>query len=367
MASATLRETLPETLAGNLPDTMRDTLPETLAGNLPDTMRAIAIGADKTPDSLHIIDAPRPAPNDNEILVRVGAAGVNRGDCYQRMGLYPPPTGASDIMGLEFAGHVVACGAGVKQWKQGERIAALVAGGGYADYAIVHADHALPVPETMSLTQAAALPEVIFTVWANVMELGKLVAGETLLVHGGSSGIGTMAIQMAKLFAARIITTAATDAKCAVCKKLGADLAINYKQTDFVAAVDKFTQQAGADVILDMVGGDYFARNMAAAARGGRIVNIAHLQGSRAELDFLPIMLKNLTLTGSTLRARPIAEKARLTRAVAAYIWPHIGTDEKSAIQPVIDNVFPLAEAGAAQARMESSQHIGKIILDCEH
>ncbi len=339
--------------------------------NLPKKMRAIAIGADKTPDSLHIIEVPLPRPNKNEILVKIGAAGVNRGDCYQRMGLYPPPMGASDIMGLEFSGHVVACGAEVKQWKLGDKVAALVAGGGYADYAIVHEAHALPIPEPMSLTQAAALPEVIFTVWANVMELGRLQADETLLIHGGSSGIGTMAIQMGKLFKARIITTAGSAEKCIQCEKLGADLAINYKQADFVEMVKDFTKKAGADVILDMVGGDYFARNIEAAARGGRIVNIAHLQGSRAEIDFLPIMLKNLTLTGSTLRARPIEEKSRLTRAVAAYIWPHIGTDESpdesNAIKPVIDSVFPLAKAGAAQARMESSQHIGKIILDCQN
>ena len=329
--------------------------------NHPETMRAIAIGADKSPQSLHIETRPVPEISDNEVLVRIGAAGVNRGDCVQRIGLYPPPPGASDIMGLEFAGEIVACGAQVTAWQPGARVAALVAGGGYGDYASVHQDHILPIPDTMSDIDAAALPETIFTVWANIFELGRLQAGDVLLVHGGSSGIGTTAIQMAKMAGAKVMVTAGSDEKCAACTALGADLAVNYRQTDFVEACADFSGGHGADIILDMVGGDYVDCNIKAAARGGRIVNIAYLQGSNASADFLPVMLKNLTLTGSTLRARPLEEKTRLTRLIAAQIWPHIGDK----IKPVVYRSFPLEEAGAAHELMESSQHIGKIILDC--
>ena len=265
-------------------------------------------------------------------------------------------------MGLEFAGTVVACGSGVTRWQVGARIAGLVAGGGYAEYGLVHEDHALEIPENMSFTDAAALPETIYTVWANVFELGGLSAGQTLLIHGGSSGIGTTAIQMAKHFGARVAITAGTDEKCDFCENLGADLTINYKTTDFEAAIAALSDGQGADLILDMVGGGYFQRNIAAAARGGRIVNIAHLEGARAEIDMLPVMLKNLTLTGSTLRARPIPEKSRLTNIIKEKIWPLAGQE----IKPIVDTVFPLAEAGAAQSLMETSQHIGKIILDCE-
>lgn len=328
---------------------------------LPETMRAIAIGEAKTPNSLHIVEAPLPEPAAEEILVRVAAAGVNRGDCVQRIGFYPPPPGASEIMGLEFSGTVVACGNAVTQWQIGDRVAALVAGGGYADYATVHQAHALPVPSDMSFTDAAALPETIFTVWANLFEGGQLQQGETVLLHGGSSGIGTTAIQMAKQAGARVIVTAGSAEKCAACRDLGADLAINYKQQDFVAACADFTDGQGVDVILDMVGGDYLNRNIQAAAMGGRIVNIAFMAGFEATANFLPVMLKRLTLTGSTLRARPIEEKTRLTQAVAERFWPHIG----GAVKPVVDCVIPLAEAGRAHQRMEESQHIGKIILDC--
>lgn len=324
-------------------------------------MRAIAIGPEKTPESLWVQDVKIPEPKENEILVRVRAAGVNRGDCYQRMGFYPPPPGASDIMGLEFAGDVVACGPAATKWKSGARVAALVAGGGYAEYACVHQDHALEIPDTMDYIAAASLPETIYTVWANVFEHAHLSEGETLLIHGGSSGIGVTAIQMAKLRGAQVFVTAGSEEKCNACSKLGADLAINYRAQDFVAAVKEATQGLGANVIFDMVGGDYVARNIEASARGGRIVNIAFLHGSKVELDLMPVMLKNLTLTGSTLRARAEAEKSRLTAAVQREIWPHIGT----ALLPVVDSVFPLADAGQAQARMESSAHIGKIILDC--
>ncbi|MEC9139700.1 MAG: NAD(P)H-quinone oxidoreductase, partial [Pseudomonadota bacterium] len=261
-----------------------------------------------------------------------------------------------------FAGTVVACGSGVTRWQPGARIAGLVAGGGYAEYGVVHEDHALEIPKNMSFTDAAAMPETIYTVWANVFELGGLVAGETLLIHGGSSGIGTTAIQMAKHCGAIVATTAGTDEKCDFCEKLGADLAINYKNTDFEAAIDTLTEGKGVNLILDIVGGSYFQRNISAAARGGRIVNIAHLEGARAEVDMLPVMLKNLILTGSTLRARPMPEKTRLTGIIKEKIWPLAGKE----IKPIVDTVFPLSEAGAAQSLMETSQHIGKIILDCE-
>ena len=329
---------------------------------IPEKMSAISIGEDKSPGSLCLAEHDMPRPDTHEILVKIGAAGVNRGDCYQRMGFYPPPTGASDIMGLEFAGTIVACGSGVTRWQVGARVAGLVAGGGYAEYGLVHEDHALEIPKNISFTEAAALPETIYTVWANVFELGGLSAGQTLLIHGGSSGIGTTAIQMAKHFGAIVASTAGTDEKCDFCEKLGADLTINYKKTDFEAAIATLTDGQGANLILDMVGGSYFQRNIAAAARGGRIVNIAHLEGARAEIDMLPVMLKNLTLTGSTLRARSIPEKTRLTDIIREKIWPLVGKE----IKPIVDSVFPLGEAGAAQSLMETSRHIGKIILDCE-
>ena len=333
-----------------------------IAEEIPEKMRAISIGEDKSPDMLSLSEYDTPRPDTHEILVKIRAAGVNRGDCYQRMGFYPPPPGASQVMGLEFAGTVVACGSGVTRWQVGARIAGLVAGGGYAEYGLLHEDHALEIPENMSFTNAAALPETMYTVWANVFELGSLSAGQTLLIHGGSSGIGTTAIQMAKHFGARVAITAGTDEKCDFCKNLGADLTINYKTIDFEAAIATLTDGQGADLILDMVGGSYFQRNIAAAARGGRIVNIAHLEGARAEIDMLPVMLKNLTLTGSTLRARTIPEKTRLTNIIKERIWPLAGQE----IKPIVDTVFPLAEAGAAQSLMETSQHIGKIILDVE-
>lgn len=332
-----------------------------MTDNLPTEMQAIAIGDAKTPDSLSLETCAVPAMGDDEVLVKIAAAGVNRGDCYQRMGFYPPPPGASEIMGLEFSGTIIAVGANVSKWQIGARVAALVAGGGYAEYGVVHQHHILPVPDDMSLTDAAALPETIFTVWANVFEHCGLKSGETLLIHGGSSGIGTTAIQMAKLAGAKVMVTAGSADKCAACTALGADLAVDYKQQDFVAESVAFSNGQGIDVILDMVGGDYFQRNIQAAARHGRIVNIAHLQGSKAEIDMMPVMLKNLTLTGSTLRARALEEKTRLTEAVATNIWPHIG----QAVKPVVDSTFELAQAGEAQKRMESSAHIGKIILTC--
>jgi NADPH2:quinone reductase len=278
----------------------------------------------------------------------------------QRMGLYPPPPGAPDIPGLEIAGEVVACGTGVTRWKEGDRVMALVVGGGYAEFCIAHESHALPVPAGLSLTEAAAIPETFFTVWYNAFERGRLAARETLLVHGGSSGIGTTAIQLAAAFGARVITTAGTAEKCEACRKLGADVAINYKTEDFVAVTKQATGDRGADLVLDIVGGDYIDRNYEAAAVEGRIVQIAFQSSSRATVDFRRLMFKRLTHTGSTLRARSVADKGAIARAVEAKVLPLIAAGR---VKPVIDSTFPLREAAAAHARMESSQHIGKIVL----
>lgn len=328
--------------------------------NLPVTMTAIAIREPGGPDVLETRQISRPEPGHGEILIKVAAAGVNRPDTIQRMGLYPPPPGAPATPGLEVAGEVVATGPGVTLWKTGDKVCALVGGGGYAEYCLAHEAHALPVPQGLSLTEAAALPETFFTVWTNVFERGALKAGETLLVHGGSSGIGTTAIQLASIFGARVLATAGSAEKCAACLKLGADAAINYRTQDFVAETMQMTESRGADVILDMVGGDYIPRNIQAAATDGRIVSIAFLNGATAEVNFLPVMLKRLTLTGSTLRPRSIEEKASLARALREKVWPLI---EAGRVKPLIDTVFPLKDAAKAHALMEKSSHIGKIIL----
>lgn len=320
--------------------------------SLPETMTAIAIREPGGPDVLEIRQISRPEPDHGEILIKVAAAGVNRPDTIQRMGLYPPPPGAPETPGLEVAGEVVATGPGVALWKTGDRVCALVGGGGYAEYCLAHEAHALPVPQGLSMTEAAALPETFFTVWTNVFERGALKAGETLLVHGGSSGIGTTAIQLASLFGARVIATAGSAEKCAACLKLGADAAINYREQDFVAEVKRLTDNRGADVILDMVGGDYIPRNIQTAAADGRIVSIAFLNGSTAEVNFLPVMLKRLTLTGSTLRPRSIEEKASLARALREKVWPLI---EAGRVKPLIDTVFPLKDAAKAHALMEKA------------
>ena len=283
---------------------------------LPARMTAIGIKAPGGPDMLVPEERPVPTPGAGEILVKVAAAGVNRPDVMQRQGHYPPPPGAPDIPGLEIAGEVVALGAGVKRWKIGDKVMALVAGGGYAEYCLAHESHALPVPAGLSMVEAAAIPETFFTVWHNMFERGGLKAGETLLVHGGSSGIGTTAIQLAKAFGARVITTAGSAEKCEACRKLGADVAINYKTEDFVAATKAATDDKGADVILDMVGGDYIARNYEAAAVEGRIVQIAFQGAPKATVDFRRMMLKRLHHTGSTLRARSVADKGAIARAV---------------------------------------------------
>jgi NADPH2:quinone reductase len=327
---------------------------------VPSTMTAIAIRAPGGPEVLVPEQRRVPAPEAQDILVKVAAAGVNRPDVMQRKGLYPPPPGAPDIPGLEIAGEVVACGAEVKRWRPGDQVTALVVGGGYAEYCLAHESHALPVPSGLSMPQAAAVPETFFTVWHNVFERGALAPAETLLVHGGGSGIGTAAIQLAKAFGAQVIVTAGSAEKCDACRKLGADVAVNYKSEDFVAATKSATAGKGADVILDMVGGDYIERNYEAAAVEGRIVQIAFQGSARATVDFRRIMLKRLHHTGSTLRSRSVADKGAIARAVEAKVWPLIAAGR---VRPVMDETFPLASAAAAHARMESSLHIGKIVL----
>jgi NADPH2:quinone reductase len=323
-------------------------------------MTAIVIRAPGGPDMLVPEERPVPPPGQHEVLVKVAAAGVNRPDVMQRRGLYPPPPGATDIPGLEIAGEVVALGPKVERWKIGDKVMGLVIGGGYAQFCPLHERHALPIPPTLSLIEAAALPETTFTVWHNVFERGALKARETLLVHGGSSGIGTVSIQLAKAMGARVITTAGTPEKCEACRRLGADVAVNYKDEDFVAATKAATQGHGADVILDMVGGDYIERNYEAAAVEGRVVQIAFAGSPKATVDFRRIMLKRLIHTGSTLRARSIDDKAAIARAVEQHALPLIAAGR---VKPVIDSTFALDEAALAHARMESSAHIGKIVL----
>jgi putative NAD(P)H quinone oxidoreductase, PIG3 family len=325
-----------------------------------DTMRAVVAREPGGPEVLTVVERPVPRLGEGEILVRVKAAGVNRPDVLQRQGGYPPPPGAPDILGLEIAGEVVAAGPNAARFPVGAAVMALIPGGGYAEYAAVHESNALPVPDGLPIEEAGAVPETYFTVWTNVFERGGLKTGETFLVHGGTSGIGTTAIQLAKAFGARVIATAGTDEKCASCRSLGADLAINYREADFVAAVKEATDGRGADVILDMVGGDYISRNYEAAARDGRIVQIAFLKGSRVEVDFRFLMLKRLTHTGSTLRARSVAEKAAIARALDENVLPLL---RQGRARPVMDSRFSLQEAAKAHARMESSAHVGKIVL----
>jgi len=326
---------------------------------LPAQMTAIGIKASGGPDMLVPEKHPVPVPGDGEILVKVAAAGVNRPDVMQRMGLYPPPPGAPDIPGLEIAGEVVALGPNVKRWKLGDRVMALVVGGGYAEYCLAHESHALPVGN-LSMVEAAAIPETFFTVWHNTFERGGLKRGETLLIHGGSSGIGTAAIQLAKAFGAHVITTAGSAEKCDACRKLGADVAVNYRTEDFVAATKTATGDKGAEVIVDMVGGDYIARNYEAAAVEGRIVQIAFQGSPKSTVDFRRIMLKRLHHTGSTLRSRSIPDKGAIARAVETNVLPLIAAGR---VKPVIFKTFPLDAASAAHALMETSAHIGKIVL----
>jgi NADPH:quinone reductase len=321
-------------------------------------MKAIEITTPGGPEVLQLVDLARPVPARGQVLVKVAAAGVNRPDILQRQGAYPPPPGAPLTPGLEIAGEVAGLGAGVSRYKLGEKVCGLVQGGGYAQYAVVAEDNALPVPLAFSMVEAAAIPETFFTVWTNVFDRGRLVAGETILIHGGSSGIGTTALQLAKAFGAKVVVTAGSDEKCAECARLGADVAINYKTKDF--AEELKAQNLAPDLILDMVGGDYVARNLRVAAMHGRIVNIAFQKGSKVEVDLLAIMLKRLTLTGSTLRPRSVAEKAEIAGALEAKVWPLFALGK---CKPVIFKTFPLAQAADAHRLMETSQHVGKIVL----
>jgi NADPH2:quinone reductase len=335
---------------------MSNGLPEPL----PKSMTAIAIREPGGPDVLVPRQQPVPAPGEGEILVKVAAAGVNRPDVMQRLGKYPPPKGATEIPGLEIAGEVVLVGPGVTRWNKGDQVMALVVGGGYAEYCLAFASHALPVPASLSIVEAAAIPETFFTVWHNVFERGNLRGGETLLVHGGSSGIGTTAIQLGKAFGARVIVTAGTAEKCDACRKLGADLAINYNTEDFVALSKQATQGRGVELILDMVGGDYVGRNYEAAAAEGRIVQIAFQTSAQVTLDLMRLMLKPLTHTGSTLRARAVADKAAIAAALEKNVLPLLASGR---VRPPIDSTFPLTQANGAHARMESGKHIGKIVV----
>jgi NADPH2:quinone reductase len=312
------------------------------------------------PDVLTVAETEVPAPKRGEVLLRVAYAGVNRPDCVQRAGGYPPPADASPVLGLEVSGTVVALGEGVEAWRVGDAVCALTPGGGYAEYCTTPAAYCLPPPRGLSLLEAASLPENYFTVWHNVFERGHLREGETLLVHGGSSGIGLAAIQLAKAFRASAITTVGNAAKAAFCHDIGADHVIEYREQDFATEVARITAKRGVDVVLDMVGGDYIERNLKCLALEGRLVFIAFLRGGRAEIDWRHIMLKRLTVTGSTMRASPHERKAAIAQALRARVWPLF---EAGVLKPVIYRVLPLAEAAAAHSLMESSQHIGKIML----
>jgi NADPH:quinone reductase len=309
---------------------------------------------------LEYTHGPRPEPGPHEVLIRVATAGVNRPDIFQRQGLYPPPPGASAVLGLEVAGEISAIGANVSRWRPGDKVCALVNGGGYASYALAPADQCLPVPDGLTFEQAAALPEACFTVWHNLWQRVRLQKDERLLVHGGSGGIGTTAIQMARAWGVDVYATAGSEAKCQACERLGAKT-IHYRQQDFVAEIKAATNGRGVDVILDMVGGDYVQRNFSAASREGRIVNIAFLKGSKVTLDLLPVMVKRLSLTGSTLRAQSVEVKASIARELHTHIWPLI---ERGRIVPVLAASFPLERAADAHRLMESGEHIGKIILN---
>ena len=332
-----------------------------MAENIPDRMTAVAISEPGGPRVLKAEKRDVPVPAEGEILIRVRAAGVNRPDVLQRKGAYPPPPGASDLPGLEVSGVVAAVGPGVQRWRVGAEVCALTPGGGYAEFAKVHESNALPVPHGFTFTEAAALPETFFTVWHNVFERGALKPGETLLVHGGSSGIGTTAIQLATALGARVIATAGSAEKCAACVKLGAMRAVNYRTEDFVEAVKEATDGKGADVILDMVAGDYVAKNYQAAAMDGRIVQIAVQAGPVASADFSKLMVKRLTHTGSTLRPRTTEFKGQIAAALEAQVWPLLAVRR---LAPVMDMIFPLKEAWRAHERMEEGEHIGKIVLD---
>jgi len=325
-----------------------------------DSMNFVAHGAGGAPQVMHLSDMPVPKPAATEVLIKVAYAGVNRPDCLQRSGRYPPPPGASPILGLEASGQVVALGEGVTRWKQGDWVCGLANGGAYAEYVCIPQGQVLPVPEGLSLLQAAALPENYFTVWTNVFQRGKLQAGETFLVHGGSSGIGLTAIQLAKAFGARVMCTVGNEEKIRACLAAGADLAINYRNQDFAKEVMDATEQKGVHMILDMVGGDYMQRNINCLAVDGRLVQIAFLQPSKTEVDWIGLMVKRLTFTGSTLRPRTAADKAQMANELHEKVWPLL---QQGKCLPVVHQVFDLREAAKAHELMESSTHIGKIML----
>lgn len=327
---------------------------------LPDAMTVIEITEPGGPEKLAVSRRSLPQPASGEVLIRVDTAGVNRPDCLQRQGGYPPPPGASDIPGLEVAGTIVALGESVTEWQIGDEVCALLTGGGYAEYCVAPALQCLPIPAGLNLQQAAALPETFFTVWSNVFDRARLQPGEILLVHGGTSGIGVTAIQLARALGSRVFTTVGGAEKAQFCLDLGAERAINYRDEDFVKVVKDATNNRGVNVILDMVGGDYVQRNLSALAVEGRLAFIAFLRGAKVELNLAPVMMKRLTITGSTLRARPVADKAPIAQALQKTVWPLLinGT-----VKPIIDRVFPLTEAVAAHALMESNRHIGKILL----
>ncbi len=326
---------------------------------LPTQMNCIEIPQPGGPDALKLTTRTLPHPSPGEVLIRIEAAGINRPDCIQRMGNYAPPPGTTDIPGLEVSGEIVAVGDQVATWSVGDRVCALVAGGGYAEYVTAPFQQCLPVPDGLSMVEAAALPETCFTVWTNVFERGALKAGETLMIHGGSSGIGTTAIQIASQRGARVLATAGNAEKCQACLDLGAERTVNYREEDFVEVAREFGPR-GVNVILDMVGGDYIPRNIQSLAVDGRLVQIAFLQGSKSEVNFMPVMLKRLTITGSTLRPQSIERKGEIAAALLNNVWPLLSA---GSVKPVIFKTFALSEVAQAHALMESSQHIGKIML----
>jgi putative PIG3 family NAD(P)H quinone oxidoreductase len=323
-------------------------------------MRAIEIRSSGGPEVLTLVERPRPSPAAEEVLIRVAGAGVNRADLMQRQGRYPPPPGASDIPGLEVAGAIEAVGAAVQEWQPGDRVCALLAGGGYAEYCTAPARQCLPIPRGLDAVQAAGVPEAAFTAWTNVFELGRLKLGESILIHGGSSGIGTMAIQLARAMGARVFATAGSAAKCAACEALGAERAFDYRATDFVDAVREATGGRGVDVVLDMVAGDYVPRDLASLATGGRLVLIGQMGGPKTELHTWPILQRRLTITGSTLRGRSADEKAALAAAVHAHVWPFF---DAGVLRVPIHATFALEAAAEAHRIMEASMHIGKLVL----
>ena len=331
-----------------------------MTDELPAAMRFVSMSEFGGPDVLREATGPVPRPGPTDVLVHVAAAGINRPDLLQRQGKYAPPPGASPILGLEVAGTVVAVGSDAPRWRFGDRVCALLAGGGYAEYSVAPAPQCLPIPESLSFIEAAGIPETFFTVWTNLFARARLQAGETVLIHGGSSGIGTTAIQLARAFGARVFATAGSAIKCAACRDLGAEVAIDYRTEDFVRAIAAATGGRGVDVILDMVGGPYVPRNIAALATDGRLVQIAFIEGSRIEMDGHQLMLKRLTFTGSTLRPRSVAQKGAIARALERMVWPLL---RDGTVRPVISRTFPLDQAAAAHRELEAGATIGKLIL----